>query len=303
MKKGSWRNRHMSVECFAAIVEHLPKCELGILHGIGEPTMHPDFIKLVQIAKSSGKFARLHCNTNALARDSAYYTAIIEAGLDSFSVSVDSLSSEIADLTRRGTPIDKLQRRLADFQKAGLPFVIQMVASRLNCEDIFFTLDTLNTIGTMTVIIQPYINHDEREVALNEEESRIFLTKLDDWKERNRNTTVHAGGFKSQVVCTPNAPAKEAICTAPWFDPGISADGFMTPCCVHWNPATLNHSSLAEKPFAELWTSRSVREFMQSYVAEPPDFCTTCSENVRTCSSKQIDKPAQELTNPVLPSW
>ena len=182
MKKGSWQNSHMSVECFTSVLEHLPPCELGILHGVGEPTMHPDFIELVRIAKRSGKFGRLHCNTNALARDSAYYSAIIDAGLDSFSVSVDSLSPNIAELTRCGTPIDKLQRRVTDFQKAGLPFAIQMVASRLNSDDIFSTLDSLSVIGPMTVIIQPYIDHDKRSLALTERESCMFLEKLEAWK-------------------------------------------------------------------------------------------------------------------------
>jgi hypothetical protein len=81
------------------------------------------------------------------------------------------------------------------------------------------------------------------------------------------------------------------LCTSPWLDPGVSVEGFLTPCCVHLNPDTLGRLNLAEKSFAEVWQSDGMRNFMSAYVQSPPDFCATCSENVRmTLQPKSVPK-------------
>lgn len=288
-KAGSWKNRHMAPEVFARIVEHLPPTKLGILHGIGEPTMHPDFLELVSIARNSGKFARLHCNTNVLARNVDFYLQMVERGISHFSVSVDTLNPELIQVTRTGTDIGKLLTRLKMFNERKLGFNIQMVVSKHNRDDIFLTLHQLNNLGKTTVFIQPYINHDDRDFALDESMARFFLDRLNNLKPIFGNLTVVAGGFRSLGV--DDGHAELPLCTSPWLDPGVSVEGFLTPCCVHLNSDALGRLNLAEKSFVEAWRSDGMRNFMSAYVQRAPDFCATCSENVRmTPRSKLVSK-------------
>lgn len=249
------------------------------MHGIGEPTMHPDYLRLIDIAKASGKFGRLHCNTNAMARNFEFYFEMVERGLDGFSVSVDSLQPEIVELTRAGTDVDKLLTRLKMFHRLDLPFHIQMVVSRLNYDDIFFTLDVLNKIGVRTVFIQPFIDHDGAGKALTPEMASVFLRRLQNLEGQFGNLTIRAGGFRNLGIV--QVDRELPLCTSPWLDPAIDADGFLTPCCVHWDVDTLGRQSLVDLTFAEAWQSEPMQRFMADYVARSPLFCINCSENVR----------------------
>lgn len=276
---GSWSNRHMSVETFTRVTEHLPPCDMLVMHGVGEPSMNPDYLHLIDIAKASGKFGHLHCNTNAMARSTEFYCEMVERGLDSFSVSVDSLKPEIVQLTRTGTDVEKLHTRLKLFHSLNLPFHIQMVVSRLNYDDIFFTLYSLNQIGPRTVFIQPFIDHVGAGNALTREMAVLFMMRLRNLEGQFGNLTIRAGGFRSLGIVEDGMALP--MCTSPWLDPAINADGFLTPCCVHWDASTLGLCNLAEISFAEAWRSESVQHFMAEYVRKPPGFCSDCSENVR----------------------
>lgn len=276
---GTWRNKHMALKTFESIVEHLPPSELGVLHGIGEPTFHPHYLDMVTFAARSGKFDRLHCNTNALARDVDFYSRIVDAGINSFSVSVDSLTPDVAEATRSGTDTARLLERIIAFQKRGLPFNVQMVVSKLNREDIFLTLQTLNEHGPISVGIQPYINHDDRFVALDREEALQFLANLRSAKGTFERLQITNGGFRHLGI--GDTQSKLPLCTAPWLDPGITIEGYLTPCCVEWNPEILGNTSIAKTPFVDAWNSATFQQFLASYIEQSPQFCVGCSENVR----------------------
>jgi len=276
---GTWRNKYMALKTFESIVEHLPPSELGVLHGIGEPTFHPHYLDIVELAARSKKFKRLHCNTNALARDVDFYSQIVGAGIDTFSVSVDSLTPDVAEATRAGTDTARLLERIVAFQKRSLPFNVQMVVSKVNRYDIFLTLRTLNEHGPMSVGIQPYINHDDRSVALQKQEALQFLARLASERGAFNRLQIASGGFRHLGI--GDTLNKAPLCTAPWLDPGITVEGFLTPCCVEWNPEVLGKMSIADKPYAELWSSLTFQEFLASYIDQSPHFCVGCSENVR----------------------
>ncbi|WP_054773808.1 radical SAM protein [Methylogaea oryzae] len=192
---GHWTNKHIAPETFAKIVANLPPCRQGVLHGIGEPTMHPRYLELVEIAKASGRFDSLVCNTNAQARNIDFYRAVIEKGLDFFQVSVDSLTPEVAAVTRAGTDVEKLRRNLAEFHRLGLPFSVQMVISRLNYDDIDLTLRALDAMGPCTVNIQPFVDSDATHNALSKDMAARFLDKIRHLAGQMVNLNINAGGF------------------------------------------------------------------------------------------------------------
>jgi MoaA/NifB/PqqE/SkfB family radical SAM enzyme len=49
IEQGSWTDMHMELDLFGRILDHLPRSALVTLHGIGEPTLHPQFNELVAI--------------------------------------------------------------------------------------------------------------------------------------------------------------------------------------------------------------------------------------------------------------
>ena len=277
---GRWRNRHMPVETFSRIIEHLPPCDMLVMHGVGEPLLHPDYLDLIAIARGSGKFDRLHCNTNAMARDEQHYLRMIQNGLDSFSVSVDSLDPELIRLTRAGTDLERVLHRLKVFHGLELPFYIQMVASRINCDDIFFTLYALNQIGPRAVFIQPFIDIAGSGNALPRNQAAMFIARIRNLSSQFANLSIHTGAFRNTGI--GGYVGGDPICVAPWLDPGIDADGFLTPCCMHWRADTLGKCNLADISFAEAWQSEQLQGFMEAYLETPPEFCRFCYENARS---------------------
>ena len=72
VKNGEWSNKHMSKFDFSTALKHLPKINMVTLHGIGEPTLNPNFIDILEISKSSKKFGKIKITSNGLAKPPSF---------------------------------------------------------------------------------------------------------------------------------------------------------------------------------------------------------------------------------------
>src|SRR3546814_851148 len=99
----TWIDQHMDLTRFSRILEGWPVTEFVTLHGIGEPTLHPQFVELVAMARQSGKFKRMKVTSNGITRSADYYAEAVAAGLNEFWISVDSFDPVIAERMRSGT--------------------------------------------------------------------------------------------------------------------------------------------------------------------------------------------------------
>ena len=52
MKDRSWRNTHMPIDRFRAIIRNAPPSQALILQGIGEPTLHPSLGAMIDEARA-----------------------------------------------------------------------------------------------------------------------------------------------------------------------------------------------------------------------------------------------------------
>lgn len=281
--RGTWQNKHMSLEDFRLIVTNLPYADQIVLHGIGEPTMNPSYLDIIRAARHSGKFKNIVCITNALARDVQFYEEMISAGMSSFTVSVDSLTQTIADKTRTGTQVDKLIERLAAFKERDLPFSVTMVASRINQDDLTRTLSKLDELGVDTVHVQPYIEFDEYEYALNTDEITRTVHFIREAQRGLRRTRVNMPLLTAMVE-----PTQHSHCPSPWLEPGITVDGFLTPCCVKMDASVLGFLDMKAMSFAQAQESTAFRRFLSSYYDSAPDFCKGCFNNHRSTEIKPL---------------
>ena len=266
-EQGHWSNRHMPKDIFARILDNLPPSELGILQGIGEPTLHPDYAELCRIATRSGKFDALYMNTNALARPSELHVELKEAGLTGFYVSVDSLTPEVAARVRAGTDIVKLARRLRELRDLGLPVAVALVVSRANLHDVATTLRGLRDLGVTSVNVGRLIGFEGGLEPLDRTERRTLAGLLDDVRRDCPDMPISYFDDPERI-----AP----YCVAPWLDPGVNVDGYLTPCCVNFDPSVFGGIDLARVPFEEAWNSAAVEDFLHAYIAEKPSFCNNC---------------------------
>lgn len=272
---GLWEDRHMSAALFERICDHLPPLERLTLHGIGEPTLNPDYPAIVQTAARSGRFTVIGANTHAMTRSPEYYQRLVDLGMNELYVSVDSLTQEVADRTRAGTRVDQLRDRLESFARMGLAVRITVVASRFNLHDLPATLDALDAIGPCPVFIQEFVDLGRPEGCLTVDDRNVLAAILRAGEARWGRLSLHGTLSLSDGWQAP------PICADPWTGFGVTVDGFLTPCCMMWNPAELGFLNLAECSLEAALRSPQYLAFLGKYLAEAPSFCDGCQKNAR----------------------
>ena len=272
IEKGTWSDFNMPIQLFRQILDNLPEVSFVTLHGIGEPTLHPEFNEIVAAAKQSGKFGRIKMTTNALARSSEYYIQSVSSGLDEFWISVDTFDQEIADKMRYGTKVEKLKRKISELIAMKLPVHISMVVSSVNYLDVPQTLKILHSLGAPPVHMQEFQDFGNAYGLMTVEQRKEFISLI--------QKSVSA--IRGMHIYPPNYASPQGdICTAPWFRPGITAQGYFTPCCTTFDPSQFDYANIAEKSFIEIWKHPGVHAWIKKFLANETDICHGCGLNPR----------------------
>ena len=272
IEKGMWEDAHIELPMFEKILKNLPQIGLVTLHGIGEPTLHPQFNELVAMAKASGKFMRMKMTTNALSRSVKFYQESVAAGLDEFWISVDSFDQKICDEMRSGTKAEKLKRRVKELIDVGLPVHISMVVSAVNYRDIPATLIALHEAGAPPVHMQEFQDFGDDYGLMTSEQRQLFVSEMTEIEPRIRGM---------RVILPSYVQAQGEICTAPWFRPAITVQGYMTPCCTTFDPSLFSFTNLSEVSFDEAWKMNGVRQWISKFIKNKTEICLGCGLNPR----------------------
>jgi len=273
MNERGWENGHMSLETFARVVAHLPPACNVVLQGVGEPTLTPRFSEFVRCARKSGSILGIHTTTNGLATAPEYFAELVDCGLTSLSISIDSMDPVTASKVRSGTEVDRLDRLLRYITKLALPLNIAVVVSRFNVHEIPELLTTLDAYGPFGVTIQPYQDLGDPSGCLDAADRDRVRSYEQTIIPRLRNIHV---SFNNSLNTTP-----AALCKAPWQCPGINRDGFLTPCCCHWASNLVGQVDLKEVDLATAWKTLEFQAFLNAYVRRAPAYCEGCEGNPR----------------------
>ncbi len=282
--QGSWTDKHMRLDDYRRIIENSLPATILALQGVGEPTLHPDLLQMIEIAHAAKKFQYITFNTNAIGRGVGHYKKLKAAGLTHISVSVDSLDQKIADACRLGTKVDKLAQRITELLPIFPNLLVTLVASRLNLADIPATVAKLHGLGCPTVEIQPAINY--KPIVAGTVDNSLSAADIDQF---NRYLPeLKAANPKMRILfAAPITMAQtDTRCTRPFTAPYITIDGFLTPCCTAYDPAELGHTSVADTSMAEAWRQPGVANWLKSYFEREPEICVGCCFNPATGSPK-----------------
>ena len=263
----------MPASHFARIMPNLPPAQQASLHGVGEPTLNPDIVDIIELARRSGRFDEILLVSNGQNKNLGIYRRMMEAGLDRLHISVDSLVPDIAEQCRKGTRLGLLRDTLAALHEMGLPITVNIVASRFNQQDISETLIALNGFGPAEVLVQQYIDLGNPDGCLDDDQRDHLRAALTALQPALPNLRVNLHGMMGGTL--------EDICSSPWTSLSVTVEGFLTPCCVNFDPEVLRHADLAQRPFNEIWKAAAMQDFLHDYLLAAPAFCAGCHMNGR----------------------
>jgi radical SAM protein with 4Fe4S-binding SPASM domain len=280
-KGGKWGSQHITVEKFRQIIDDLPPAEIFVPQGIGEPTLHPQILELIEIASKAGKFDQIEINTNALARPVEFYKQLFDAGLNDLTVSVDSLSENVIHMVREGTEVPKLEQRLKEIAllfpgKVG----VRITVSKWNYEELPSLLNKLNDIGKFKIWIHPFFDMGNGEGVLSPDKKNNLIAEVNEFRRRFSNL---------KITVTQMDPSSD-ICISPWRHAVIRVDGKITPCCNKMYEE-IELGNVFEQPFHKVWRSAVMEKFRQDFLKQSPSYCKHCPFYVyRIPDARVIDK-------------
>lgn len=311
----AWQEPHgtMPTATFAALMDQiaaLPAPPTIHLSGYGEPTMHPDFLELVRLAKATG--AQVEMTTNGSRLDAAMVQALIDLDLNRLVVSVDGASpahyEEIRERASFRQVIDNLNRlkhlRIQQRGRHGNPqLALAFVAMRDNIADLALLPRLATQTGAWEILVSNLVPHTaemEEQIVYRQSltacayrASRwvpsLSLPKLDLDGGTLAPIQGAFGATASINLLGASLSGRNDYCR--FAQEGYAAirwDGEVSPCLslLHDHPEYIrgrrkdvtHHSfgNINATPLADLWDGDAFREFRRRLSAFPYSPCSTC---------------------------
>lgn len=262
------------------MVEHgVPRLTL---HTIGEPTMHPEIARMIEMAVERERCVIMSTNGTLLDEDLA--RAIVRAAPDIINVSVDSADPEVMGVLRPGLQLDRLIENLRTFRR------IRDEEGRARGGSAGEL--PLPTLSITCVLTKFFTREAEREFF------ETFGDLVDDFDfhlANNHGDYVHED---------PSAPrhrlperwrdalygAVRSPCHFPWDALYLLSDGTMSVCRFDFD-ARVKVGRYPESSLLELWNSeamRSLRRAHMSFDFEGWDQCRDCKATYYSSRSEHV---------------
>lgn len=273
------------------ILAEVPSAGRIVLHGIGEPLLHPAIVDIVRLAKERERSVLF--NTNATLLTPGVSPGLIDSGLDELRVSIDAPRPDLYRALRRGAELssvldnvhafvqtrgDRRKPRISFWMTAGsdriglLPDLVRLAAS-VGVEEAYLQRLVISGRGSAT----------ERE-AVYGRQSDDALTAVEEAERVAREVGVRLWG-SGNVAPGVSVTSENAAIVRPWtncYRPErtayVRADGSMLPCCVAPFvqipvPEEWILGNILETPFEQIWNGERYEVFRNAFASDRPWAC------------------------------
>jgi MoaA/NifB/PqqE/SkfB family radical SAM enzyme len=281
---GKWKYQHMKIDNYKSILHNLPAANVLALFSFGEPTMHPDFPELLDLARNIGKFDSIVTTSNITIRDGAYYDGLFDFGLDHLTVSVDSLDPIIADELRTRTKIEKLKSNLSYLiSRHASQMHIATVVSKKNLHDLKNTYKLIDQMAKMSdsKVFISLMKFDDgqlegtSDIVLTSDDHQLLQDFTEQWKDEFSNLI-----FGPVPVEKEKMPTLPTICVNTWENIKVSVNGYIYTCTYRHEPFIPSEfCDLKKHSYEKIMTSQTQLDYLSDYLKTAPDFCDGCTSN------------------------
>jgi len=242
---------NLSLTEFQKILETFPDIQHLELQGEGEPLIHPDFFKMVELATRKGIHISVITNGSLLTDTSIQ--KILDSNLTSIRISLETVDPEKFQAIRGGS-WDKVEKGIQSLVKArnqrglnhpSIGLAVTVLASTLaDLPKVFAWYDHSNLDGGVAiqglnkipqytqyydeVMQQEYLVYEQHGSEYQKYMSSAIVQKI--WQTKSPYTHFYDELFKP----TPEDLAQGKMTACPWLEAGIYIDRHsrITPCCM-----------------------------------------------------------------------
>jgi len=281
-REKDWPENDLPFDLFVRILDQLPHLEQIKLQGIGEPFLHPRFFDLVREAKRRG--IRVFSITNGtLLADENLRRRILDSGLDELLVSIDGATAETQARWRGGSDLDRivagLGRLVALRGRKRRPRIgIWTVANPDNLAELPRLVEIAARIGADCLTYQTQMTAWGKKEWLE----RLAPLVIDP-ESPEAQAAFRASGESARrtglafTIYRGNRFNRERPCFWPWESCFISAEGYVTRCCIISDPRVHNFGRIDQADFRTIWNCAEYKEFRRAVRENRiPPLCRPC---------------------------
>ncbi len=214
------REGHMSGETFARLAPALPHLDALVLNGIGEPLLHPDLERFVEVARRAMPEAGwVGFQTNGQLLGPRRAQSLAAAGIDRICISVDATSPEMFEALRGGGRHEAIEIAAASLHHAGrqrgrpIALGVEFVAMRDNLGQLpdLVRWAARNQLSFVIVThMLPYADETRSAAAFDTNTDRA-LQLFREWKARAAADGVDLGRYFDVFMKFRTSPADERV--------------------------------------------------------------------------------------------
>ena len=286
--------RDLTWDEFRHVVDQFPDLERVLLHGIGEPLLNRDLVRMVAHLDARGAYVLF--NSNAITLSHQIARALIDAGLDELRVSMDAGSRDTYRRIRGVDAFDRVVRNLEAF--AGLktelgsarPMVsLWFTALKDNIGEIPDLVPLARLVGAAEIHLQRLVYNglglatEDQSLYGRLHDQQSALIQATEAAARAAGLAFSASGATApEVSLTPSRAGQPwSACRRPWTLAYVTVGGNVLPCCIapwitgHYDGIILGN--LFRESLQEIWWGERYRRFRRDLqTSEPPEPCRGC---------------------------
>lgn len=295
---------HFQLEWLKTLESAFYDSEEVVLHGWGEPLMHPDFGRILQILDQYP--LRKYFCTNGMLLD-RYQKDLFESHVDILAVSLDGASTATNDRIRNGSNFQKIVENVEAItsyrDKNGLdyPYVnFVMTGMKSNLHDLPAMVSLAADLGVQEVKMVYLTVFDAALSAESLIHSQTSVQEIFSQAEtlaKKLNITLKLPYIQGQ---DPAGDASHRECIFPYRDLFVGSDGSVRPCVSSTDQLFTLETAM---DFDSIWNHVRLQEYRKSLnqLIKEAAPCQTCYHS--SCANWNREQSFMQIDQPILPDW